>query len=167
MGIRAIQSRCQGKVRHYILTGLLLATAFVAGVAITRRPKAGPAILTTHPANDPTTAPATKPVAEIRSYLDVVRATYPSFPATQPLDWPTNLDEAARIVIANPLYVERPGPRGDLWITSRDAPPNTTAKTIELIAMELIVAPSLAFWGGINLRQSSSRLACPAFFCPA
>jgi len=119
----ATRLRTLGKVHHYILYGLLLAGVFVAGVVITSRPKAVPTIPpATRAATLPTTAPATKPAAVVRTFVDVVRANYPKFPATQPLDWPTTLEEAARVVINDPVYVERPSLRGDLWITRPDAP---------------------------------------------
>src|SRR5205085_9197915 len=68
------------------------------------------------------TVPTTKSALVVRSYMDLVRAMYPNFPATQPLAWPTSLEEAARLVIADPIYLERLGDRGDVWITRADAP---------------------------------------------
>jgi len=53
--------------------------------------------------------------------MDVVRASYPAFPTTQPLAVPLDLSQAARIVLKDPLYLGRI--RGDLWITRSDALP--------------------------------------------
>ena len=65
-------------------------------------------------------AAATKPAGPATRYWDVVLATYPKLPATQPLDSPLSLDQAARIVLDDPVNLS---PRGDLWITRPDAPP--------------------------------------------
>src|SRR5262245_20671085 len=94
----AIHRRARGKIHHYILSALVLIAAFIAGVVITKRPREIPPVVpTSNPST--TTAPTSKPIAIISSYMDVVRATYPSFPATQPLEFPAGFDEAARIVI--------------------------------------------------------------------
>src|SRR2546423_241163 len=125
MGTLIFQRPRAGRAHHYIISGLVLAAAFVAGVVITRRPKQPPPDI---PATNATTrvtstAPATKPALVVRNYMDLVRAMYPNFPATQPLVWPTSLEEAARLVIADPVHLERLSDRGDLWITRADGPP--------------------------------------------
>jgi hypothetical protein len=63
---------------------------------------------------------ATRPVPVARTWLDIVHAAYPSYAATQPLDLPADLDESARVVIADPVYLCG---RQDLWVTRPDADP--------------------------------------------
>lgn len=77
----------------------------------------------THPA--PETALATRPLKgerqEARSYLDVIRSDYAQLPATQPLEFALELNQSARLILKEPVYLSRP-PRADLWITRADAP---------------------------------------------
>jgi hypothetical protein len=54
------------------------------------------------------------------SYVDVVRLHNPGVPATQPLDVPVELRDAAHLLLPEPIYVD---PLGHLWITRADAPP--------------------------------------------
>src|SRR5687767_3504025 len=75
----------------------------------------------TKPATQAATAPATQP-AEL-TYVDVIRASYPKMPATQPLGIPVDLKDAGHYVLPEPVYLD---PRGDLWITRSDAPPTPT-----------------------------------------
>ena len=78
----------------------------------------------TAPETNPTSAPSTSPSDDHHpdtAYMDVVRATYPTFPTTQPLAVPLDLSQAARIVLNDPVYLGRI--RGDLWITRKDALP--------------------------------------------
>jgi len=63
-----------------------------------------------------TTPAATAPVAS--TYIDVVRALYPRVGATQPLGVPLELNDAAHLVLKEPVYL---CPRGDLWLTRADA----------------------------------------------
>lgn len=63
----------------------------------------------------PTTAAAAP-----QTMIDLVRVHYPDYPATQPLDQPTELRDAARIIVHAHVYICA---RGDLWITRDDAPP--------------------------------------------
>src|SRR5437867_3168766 len=74
---------------------------------------------TTAPATQASTRPASRP-APTTSYVDVIRAAYPKFPATQPLGFPVDLIDAGHYVLADPIYI---CPRGDLWITRAHAPP--------------------------------------------
>ena len=59
-----------GKAHHYILSGLLLAAVFIAGVVITRRPSAVPPVPTTTPAIAATTLAATMPARIVHDYMD-------------------------------------------------------------------------------------------------
>ena len=68
------------------------------------------------------TSVATKPTETYeKSYLDVIRAAYPSLPGTRPLAVPLDLGQAARFIVKDPVYLSKS--RGDLWITRPDAPP--------------------------------------------
>jgi hypothetical protein len=85
----------------------------------TYRPTTSPA---TQPDQGSQTQPATSPVIRrpTTTFIDVVRATYPKYTATQPLDQPVReLDEAARILLSDPVYVGPPY-RSDLWVTRAD-----------------------------------------------
>src|SRR5688572_3956075 len=73
---------------------------------------------TTAPATQAATKPATKPTE--LTYVEVVRRAYPKVTTTQPLGVPVDLPDAGKFVFDVPVYV---CPRGDLWITHRDAPP--------------------------------------------
>jgi hypothetical protein len=76
------------------------------------------------PAPAPTTAPSTqastKPTTKPKelTYVDVIRTNYPKLPATQPLGVPVDLNDAGKFILDVPVYL---CPRGDLWITHRDA----------------------------------------------
>src|SRR3954454_2335151 len=65
------------------------------------------------PATAPASAPATLPGKPVE-YMDVVRLNYPDFPTTQPLIVPAAMQEAARLVISDPIYLDAVG---ELWIT--------------------------------------------------
>jgi hypothetical protein len=67
----------------------------------------------------PAPLPAETPVE--KTYMDVIRAEFPSLPTTQPLAAPLDLSQAARMILRDPLYLSKS--RGDLWITRSDAPP--------------------------------------------
>lgn len=68
----------------------------------------------------PATAAAEQPAAPAVKWIDVVLREHPDFPTTQPLPFPVEFAEAARLVIDSPVYL---CPRGDLWITRADAAP--------------------------------------------
>lgn len=64
-----------------------------------------------------------KPMPRVeQAYMDVVRAAYPRFPATQPLGVPLELSQAAHLVLPGPIYLGA-APRALMWITRSDAPP--------------------------------------------
>lgn len=106
---------------------LMTAAILAAGalILLVARGKSGKpsAVALPPPAAAPATAPATVPAsAPVPSkpvdYMDVVHLNYPEFPTTQPLPAPVALNEAARLVINDPLYLD---PMGELWITRADA----------------------------------------------
>jgi hypothetical protein len=59
--------------------------------------------------------------------MDVVRADFPSLPTTQPLAFPLELSQAARLILKEPVFLSKGS--GDLWITRADAPP--TARVLK------------------------------------
>jgi hypothetical protein len=69
----------------------------------------------------PATSSSKPASASVLSYMDVVRKAYPSLPATQPLASPLELNQAARLILSDPIYLSPA--RGDLWITRAEAPP--------------------------------------------
>jgi hypothetical protein len=87
-----------------------------------KAPTAASRPITTAPTSAPATqaVATTKPAAGSRTWLDLVRAAYPAYPATQPLDLPSDLSDAAHVVISDPIYLDR---RHDLWVTRADADP--------------------------------------------
>jgi len=74
----------------------------------------------TQPATQPATSPATAPVPPATTWIEVVRRNDGSIATTQPLKYPVDLRDAARLIIRDPVYL---CPRGDLWITRDDAAP--------------------------------------------
>jgi hypothetical protein len=118
-----------GSPWRFVVVGLAVA-ALAGGYLAYRaaRGTEGPAAY--RPSTEPTTQtqPATKeaatrPVADqhpTTTFIDVVRAMYPKFASTKPLDLPLReLTDAARIVVSDPVYLG-PSYRADLWITRSD-----------------------------------------------
>src|SRR5580765_185654 len=100
--------------------GLLIARRQGAGgTKVSAAPTSAPAAA---PSTAPATAPATVPIKPVE-YMDVVRLNYPDFPTTQPLIVPAAMQEAARLVINDPIYLDAVG---ELWITRADAESNST-----------------------------------------
>ena len=100
----------------YTLVFLLaLALLIAARLFLIAPPKTVVAPPPPKPATAPTTlatAPATEPATPIE-LLDVLRLDDPEYPTTQPLEWPVELADAARIETALPLYLD---PAGHLWM---------------------------------------------------
>jgi hypothetical protein len=67
-------------------------------------------------------AASTTPAAPT-DFLSLVHAEYKDFPATQPLMIPADLPQSARLILAEPIYLDSVG---ELWITRSDAPPLPT-----------------------------------------
>jgi hypothetical protein len=127
-----IRNRYRGAARIPLLV-LLLIVAAIAGAVILQKVfhhPAKPLIVDQNyppppqPATRPSPTPPPAPPAPkpATSYLQVVRTAYPDFPATQPLDFPLDLPQAAHLVVHDPVYLSTP-PRTDLWITREDAEP--------------------------------------------
>jgi len=119
---------------HLVALLIGLALALVLGVVVytvySRRQQRRLIEPTTAPVlpsdSVPATAPATLPAAKEKTqytstYMDVVRAEFPAMPTTQPLAFPLELNQAARLLIDDPLLLSKTS--GDLWITRHDAPP--------------------------------------------
>lgn len=77
----------------------------------------------TPPSTQATTQPATAPSTQetvadaptpIVDMLGLVRASNPNYPTTQPLDLPVDLDDAAKLIIKEPVHLDL---FGRLWIT--------------------------------------------------
>ncbi|HEX8342280.1 MAG TPA: hypothetical protein VF624_15360 [Tepidisphaeraceae bacterium] len=64
------------------------------------------------PASRPATVPATAP-APPSDLLDVLRIVDPDYPTTQPLEWPVEFADAARIETEQPMFIDL---LGHLWI---------------------------------------------------
>ena len=116
-------------VRYVVAVGALA----VAVSIIVIRARHSHSVAPSQPATKPVVLQQTKPsemppVAQVieppvsRTYLDVVHAAYPKFPATQPLGMPLDLSQAAHLILEDPVYLSA-APRADLWITRADAPP--------------------------------------------
>ncbi len=106
--------------------GIACVTALqLALLGLACKPKPAPAPLPPPSATTTTTAPATTQAVATkpgppRSYMELVKLAYPDSPATQPLDTPLDRKDAARIVLREPIYLDR---LQNLWITRPDAEP--------------------------------------------
>ena len=95
------------------------------------------------PASVPATTRASTQAAPspAGSYVDLIRRSYPSVAATQPLALPLDLNDAGHFVLNQPIYL---CPRGDLWITAVGAPSaadvlkNATDEQIHLTAEQVV-----------------------------
>ena len=124
-----------------------LAAATLAATVVGCKPEA-PAPPATNPAPPAATAPsatrAAKPIVRDWSYLDVVRAAHPAATAAQPLSAPLALNEAARVFLDDPAYVDE---QGHLWITKAgQAPTESVLKAAgDGAAEEHVVGDRVAF----------------------
>jgi hypothetical protein len=84
-------------------------------------------VIATQPASQPTTRKAAKP--KYPSYFEVIRLENKAVAATQPLDSPLDLPDAAHLIFHDPVYLD---PIGNLWITRADGEP--TAKALATAA---------------------------------
>jgi hypothetical protein len=109
----------------HLLVGGILSFAIAAGTGCRREPPAPPPPAAAAAVTAPTTTASTPAPPVRRSYLDVVRANYTEFPATQPLSNLLDLEQAAHLQFSEPLYLS-PAPQAELWITRPDAPPIQT-----------------------------------------
>lgn len=116
--------------RNYIpilIGAIAIVAAIFAGLwlYLPKQHRPDPPTVSVVPSTQPTTAPATQAAppapAAPRTYMDVILSNYPDFPTTQPLVIPLNMQEAARLILNDLIYIC--ADRGDLWITRADAEP--------------------------------------------
>jgi hypothetical protein len=121
-----------GGAWRFIAVGLLVA-AVAGGYIVYRAARGRNTTVTYHPSTAPASRPADAQTRESTSkpaddepdrptttFVQVVRATYPKYTTTRPLDIPLReLSEAARITLKDPVYLG-PSYRADLWITRND-----------------------------------------------
>jgi hypothetical protein len=106
--------------RVLIAIGLLLVAGVIYLLSTRSKAPPAPAVViapSSAPATAPTSAPV-KPPPKPKDYMAVVRLRYPDFPTTQPLMVPVSMNESARLIIDDPIYLEN---NGELWITRADA----------------------------------------------
>ena len=118
-----------------MLVAALAMVAIIVGVVVYRH--RAPAIIedattTTLPTTKPVD-PDTRPAITFKrpttstdekfesTYMDVIRATATTMPTTQPLAVPLDLSQAARLLITDPIYLDKS--RGDIWITRAQGRP--------------------------------------------
>src|SRR5690349_6072744 len=104
---------------------LLLLAALAPGCKEKPAPQPTPPAAATHPATT-ATAPATTRAASTepappRTFAQLVKLTYPDSAATQPLDYPLDRKDCARVVLRDPILLDRI--TANLWITRADAEP--------------------------------------------
>jgi hypothetical protein len=108
----------------WLISLLVGAAAAIVLVSSLEKPPQSVAVAT-RPAPLPQTLasaasqPASQP-AGIRTYGQVLHADLKNYPDTQPWAWNVEMNDAAHVVLNEPVYV---CPRGDLWITRADADP--------------------------------------------
>lgn len=100
-----------------ILIALLIVAAAAAALWLCARKPPAPAVqaITIRRSTAPASQPAATQVSPVpRNLLSVIRADDSRYPTTRELDVPTDFDQAAHIILHEPVYL---GPAGDLWIT--------------------------------------------------
>ena len=115
--------------RATVLIAFMLAGAIVAACKEPPPVVSAPTTVpTTMPMANPkaATAPVTRPVIAVtqpvapRTFVELVKRIYPDCPATQPLDTPVDRKDAARIILRDPIHLDR---FQHLWVTRSDADP--------------------------------------------
>ena len=131
-------------------------------VATTLHRHRPPAILLTSlPAINlqPSSQPAHHRLRKIKypNYMDLVRTQNPNIPATQPLDFPVELPDAAHLILHDPVYLD---PIGNLWITSALGQPAITALDKPGDAQEHIITdrPVFVHWWTDEAGQWSAAM---------
>lgn len=109
-----------------IVVGVVVVTVYTRRQRLSRNPPPTATHLSSDQASPTSTSPATRPTQSERpkyatTYMDVIRAEFPAIPTTQPLAFPLELNQAARLIIQDPLFLSKSS--ADLWITRPDAPP--------------------------------------------
>ena len=104
--------------------------AVVMGFLVIAGCKRVPAVAPVKTQATPPTMPATtkgaiatsRPVTP-KTFIELVKRSYPNLSATQPLDTPLDRKDAARILLRDPIYLDH---SQHLWITRPDADPTET-----------------------------------------
>ncbi|MDB5321327.1 MAG: hypothetical protein JWN40_2958, partial [Phycisphaerales bacterium] len=110
-----------------VFLSIVIAAGVIGGAIYYRY--AHPLVTATQPTTLAATVPASKPATlavkvkpprgPATQLLDILRLADPKYPTTQRLHTPLDLKYAARIPLADPLYLDN---QGNLWITRADAP---------------------------------------------
>ena len=133
-----------------------------AGDPVVTDPKATTAPAKTHDAAKPAATPGAggPKSAEPLTFIAVVRANMPSFPAVQPLDNPLDLPQAAHLVLRDPIYLDS---RLNLWITRPEAPPTADVLRKPNPEAEYVVADRVLFvhWAANELDVITPRVVAP------
>ncbi|MBC7782459.1 MAG: hypothetical protein H7144_01360 [Burkholderiales bacterium] len=142
----------RGISKIYLYPAIFMIAVVVLAVVRIVTLNYGPAgkLATTQPSTKPATQPATAPAttraatqpAPMADLLDVVRADYPDYPTTQPLDLPAELADAARIILDRPVYLDV---AGKLWITHEAGKPVDELLTKPLRRSTLIVQEEVLY----------------------
>src|SRR5438874_1215223 len=98
-----IQSSHSFMLTRMVHLSRMLAVFVIVSIAAIGCKRVVPPPPATQAATKPATLPATKPATT--QYTDVIRAHYPKFPATQPLDIPVDLRDAGHYVLSEPVYL--------------------------------------------------------------
>jgi hypothetical protein len=83
-------------------------------------PLPAPAIAVSQPSGTTTQSAATAPAPSLQTYGQLLHADLRNYPETRPWGIPVELNDAAHLVLDEPVYVCS---RGDLWITRAGADP--------------------------------------------
>jgi hypothetical protein len=104
----------------------LVTVGFIIVMLTHHKPQPIPSIIKPVVATQPAMQPPTRraPKAKYPSYFEVIQLENKSVAATQPLDSPLDLPDAAHLVFHEPVYLD---PIGNLWITRADGEPTAKA----------------------------------------
>jgi len=120
-----VMSASSGRVA-WVMLWLVLATgsgvAIVVFLGVKQSPPPPPAVVVaiTQPSPATTQSAATVPVPPLQTYGQLLHLDLPNYPDTRPWGVPVELNDAAHLVLNEPIYVCS---RGDLWITCAGAEP--------------------------------------------
>ena len=118
-------SASSGRVAWVMLWLVLAAgggAAIVVFFGIKPSPPPPPAMATavSQPSGTTTQSAATAPTPTLQTYGQLLHADLPNYPETRPWGIPVELNDAAHLILDEPVYVCS---RGDLWITRAGADP--------------------------------------------
>jgi hypothetical protein len=138
-------SQSSGRVAWVTLWLFIVAAAGVALVFLFGKPASPPIAPapTSLPATEASVAsvPSTQPVV-IQTYGQLLHADLANYPDTRPWAVPVDLNDAAHLILREPIYLCS---RGDLWITRPDADPLPIVLARAAGESEHIVDRSIAY----------------------